>query len=129
MRLLPFALSLCIGTAVAADPAAPATTPTFDAALAQRTGADERGMRRYVLVILKTGPTRVPDGEARDAMFAGHMANIGRMAKDGTLALAGPFIQDPAAGRHRPGDRAGRDGRRIPPLVRLGGEHAGAGMA
>ena len=99
MRLLPFALSLCIGTAVAADPAAPATTPTFDAALAQRTGADERGMRRYVLVILKTGPTRVPDGEARDAMLAGHMANIGRMAKDGTLALAGPLIQDPAGWR------------------------------
>ena len=92
MRLLPFALSLCIGTAVAADPAAPATTPTFDAALAQRTGADERGMRRYVLVILKTGPTRVPDGEARDAMFAGHMANIQRLSKEGKLALAGPFM-------------------------------------
>ena len=82
MRLLPpFALSLCIGTAAAADPAVSTAAPTFDAALAQRTGADERGMRRYVLVILKTGPTRMPDGEARTAMFAGHMANIGRLAK------------------------------------------------
>lgn len=97
--LLPFALSLCIGTAAAADPAVPNAAPTFDAALAQRTGADERGMRRYVLVILKTGPTRMPDGEARTAMFAGHMANIGRLAKEGKLALAGQFMQDPAGWR------------------------------
>ena len=90
--LLPFALSLCIGTAAAADPAVPTAAPTFDAALAQRTGADERGMRRYVLVILKTGPTRMPDGEARNTMFAGHMANIQRLSKEGQLALAGPFM-------------------------------------
>ena len=97
--LLPLALTLCVGSAVAADPAVPPTAAAFDAALAQRTGADERGMRRYVLVILKTGPTRVPDGEARNTMFAGHMANIGRLAKEGKLALAGPFMQDPAGWR------------------------------
>lgn len=49
-------------------------------------------MRRYVLVVLKTGPTRMPDGEARTAMFAGHMANIQRLAKEGKLAVAGPFM-------------------------------------
>ena len=90
--LLPLALTLCVGSAVAADPAVPPTAAAFDAALAQRTGADERGMRRYVLVILKTGPTRVPDGEARNTMFAGHMANIQRLSKEGKLALAGPFM-------------------------------------
>lgn len=77
--------------AVAARAAA-TPTPTFDAELAKRHGADERGMRRYVLVVLKTGPTRVPDGEARTAMFAGHMANIERLAKEGKLAVAGPFM-------------------------------------
>ena len=97
--LLTLALSMCIGTAVAADPAVSPTAPAFNAALAKRTGADERGMRRYVLVILKTGPTRVPDGEARDAMFAGHMANIQRLSKAGKLALAGPFMQDPEGWR------------------------------
>lgn len=85
--------------ALAQDPVPPTAAPVFDAALAQRTGADERGMRRYVLVILKTGPTRMPDGEARNAMFAGHMANISRLAKEGKLALAGPFAQDPAGWR------------------------------
>lgn len=78
----------------ASTPAATAT-PAYDAALAQRLGADDMGMRRYVLVILKTGPTRVPDGEARKAMFAGHFANMDRLAKDGKLALAGPFSEDP----------------------------------
>jgi uncharacterized protein YciI len=65
--------------------------PTYDAALAKRLGADERGMRSYVLVILKTGPTPVPEGPKRDAMFAGHFANIERLANEGKLALAGPF--------------------------------------
>ena len=78
-----------------APTAAAPTTPTYDAALARRLGADEMGMRRYVLVILKTGPTRVPDGEARKAMFSGHFANMERLAKEGKLALAGPFSDDP----------------------------------
>ena len=85
--------------AQAAEPAATPPAPAYDAALAQRLGADEMGMRRYVLVILKTGPTRVPDGDARKAMFAGHFANMERLAKEGKLALAGPFSDDPAGWR------------------------------
>lgn len=70
---------------------APATAPAFDPALAARLGADERGMRNYVLVILKTGPTPVPKGDERTAMFKGHFANIQRLADAGKLAAAGPF--------------------------------------
>ena len=62
-----------------------------DEALAQRLGADEYGMRNYVLVILKTGPTRVPDGAERDEMFRGHFANMQRLSKEGVLAHAGPL--------------------------------------
>lgn len=69
--------------------------PVYDAALAKRVGADAHGMRQYVLVILKTGPKRVPDGEERKAMFAGHFANMERLAKAGKLVLAGPFGEDP----------------------------------
>ncbi|HEU4372203.1 MAG TPA: YciI family protein [Telluria sp.] len=70
-------------------PAAP--TPQCDAELAKSLGADERGMRSYVMVILKTGPNKVPKGPARDAMFKGHFANITRLASEKKLALAGPF--------------------------------------
>ena len=90
------AVLLCVAPAMAQPPLPP---PGYDEALATKYGADDYGMRNYVLVILKTGPTRMPDGDARNAMFAGHMANIGRLAKEGKLALAGPFMQDPAGWR------------------------------
>lgn len=82
-------------TAVLALAAASATaqppTANYDAALATRIGADDRGMRAYVLAILKTGPTRVPDGPERDEMFRGHFANMKRLSDDGQLVLAGPL--------------------------------------
>jgi uncharacterized protein YciI len=63
----------------------------FDAELAKRLGADKMGMRNYVLVILKTGPTVVPAGKERDEIFKGHFANINRLADEGKLVVAGPF--------------------------------------
>ena len=64
----------------------------FDPDLAMRLGADERGMKMYVLCILKTGPNDATvQGEERKKVFAGHFANINRLVKEGQLALAGPF--------------------------------------
>ena len=93
-------LALCLAgpgccLAQAATENSATAAPTYDRALAERLGADERGMRAYVLVILKTGPTRVPDGEKRTEMFAGHFANMSRLSKAGKLVLAGPFTEDP----------------------------------
>lgn len=75
-----------------ADTPPPTSEPTaYDAELASRVGADDYGMRKYVLVVLKTGPTPLPAGPERDEMFKGHFANIKRLAAEGKLALAGPF--------------------------------------
>lgn len=64
----------------------------YDAELAKTLGGNDNGMKNYVFVILKTGPKDVDfKGKERDDIFAGHMANIGRLADDGKLAVAGPF--------------------------------------
>ena len=76
-----------IGLSYAAEPSKPA----FNEPLAKKLGADEYGMRKYVFVLLKTGPKQMPKGPERDAMFKGHFANIQRLADEGKLVVAGPF--------------------------------------
>jgi uncharacterized protein YciI len=69
---------------------------TYDAELAKKLGADERGMKMYVLCILKTGPNDAEiKGKAREDIFAGHFANITNLAEQGKLAIAGPFDTNP----------------------------------
>lgn len=80
-------LAVCALAFCAAQPALGQSDPE----LAKSLGADERGMRSYVLVILKTGPHRVPDGEARTKMFEGHFANMNRLADEKKLVTAGPL--------------------------------------
>ena len=90
LRLLVLGLAfLCLP--LQAEDVAPAPA---NPELAKRLGADDYGMRQYILVILRTGPNKMPEGEARKAMFAGHFANMGRLAEEGKLALAGPFGQN-----------------------------------
>ncbi len=72
---------------VAVDP----VPPKLDLGLAKSLGADDFGMRSYVLVILKSGPNKLPPGAERNDMFKSHFANIKRLAAEGKLALAGPF--------------------------------------
>lgn len=65
--------------------------PQYDSLLATQLGADERGMKTYVLVILKTGPADIQDKELRDSLFAGHFSNMDRLAAEKKLVIAGPF--------------------------------------
>ena len=62
----------------------------YDSALAKKLNADDYGMKQYVLVLLKTGPSNITDKQALDSIFRGHMANIKRLAAGNKLVLAGP---------------------------------------
>lgn len=87
-RITACALALTALAAHAEDAPPP---PAYDAAKAAAWGANDNGLRAYTLVLLKTGPKRVPDGPARDEMFKGHFANMARLAKEGLLVYAGPL--------------------------------------
>ena len=84
-------LLLVTVTAVAGQTPNPAQNPNYDAALAAKLGADERGMKMYVMCFLKTGPLKVDDANKRAELMKGHFGMINRLAGEGKLVLAGPF--------------------------------------
>ena len=65
--------------------------PNYDAELAEELGADDYGMKSYVLVLLKTGENKSTDQEFISNSFAGHMANINRLVEEGKMLVAGPL--------------------------------------
>ena len=67
------------------------SNPKYDVALAQKLGADQYGMKSYILVILKTGSNNNPGKAFRDSCFAGHMRNIRHLVTTGKMIVAGPF--------------------------------------
>ena len=69
----------------------------YDEALASELGADDYGMKSYVLVILKTGEkdSTITDKEERGKYFKGHFDNMGRLAEEGKLVVAGPLAESP----------------------------------
>ncbi len=64
----------------------------YDPDLAIKFGADDYGMKKYVLAFLKRGPNQDLDSLRKMELQAAHMANITRMAEEGKLVLAGPFF-------------------------------------
>lgn len=66
----------------------------YDAELAKELGADDYGMKTYVMAFLKAGPNRSQDSAEAAALQREHLDNINRMAEEGTLVLAGPFLDN-----------------------------------
>ncbi len=71
----------------------------YNKPLADSLGADDYGMKRYVLVMLKTGKGKAATKAEEDSLFRGHMANIGRLAGIGKLVVAGPLMKNDKAYR------------------------------
>jgi uncharacterized protein YciI len=97
MRITEFILiTVYFGSNLAfAQAGAPARgDSSFDSVLAKRLGADEYGMKRYVMAFLKSGPVKIQDSVERQEIQRKHLKNILRLAESGTLIVAGPFLDD-----------------------------------
>lgn len=70
---------------------AKAQSTEFDSVLAKKLGADELGMKSYILVILKTGSANITDSATRAQLFRGHFDNMNKLAEEGKLVVAGPI--------------------------------------
>ncbi|MEZ5007291.1 MAG: YciI family protein [Chitinophagales bacterium] len=62
--------------------------------LAKSVNADDYGMKKYVMAFLKAGPNRDQSQEEAIALQKAHMDNISRLAEEGKLIVAGPFLDD-----------------------------------
>ena len=67
---------------------------SYNLLLAQHLGADNYGMKQYVMAFLKAGPNRSQDEETAAKLQTAHLKNIQRLAVEGKLLLAGPFLDD-----------------------------------
>ncbi len=66
----------------------------YDSLLASKLGADEYGMKQYVMAFLKSGPEQSQDSATRRKIQRAHLDNITRLAAEGKLIVAGPFLDD-----------------------------------
>lgn len=67
----------------------------YDSLYAQALGADEYGMKTFVMALLSEGENQDLDSLEKIDLQRGHMDNINRLAEEGKLVLAGPFYNNP----------------------------------
>ena len=84
-------LLLLIGIVFSFGISAQETNLNFNEKLALELGADDYGMKSYVLVLLKTGKNRSKDQNLINESFAGHFSNMNELSKQGKLVVAGPM--------------------------------------
>ncbi len=71
-----------------------AQNPNYDSTLAKKLGGDDFGMKRYYLVILKSGDNLVKDKAYRDSCFRSHFDNMKAMQASGKLIVSGPITSN-----------------------------------
>ncbi|WAC10024.1 YciI family protein [Dyadobacter pollutisoli] len=88
---LTLLLGLC---ALLNEAQAQSTNIAYDSTLAKKLNADDYGMKKYVMVFLKTGSVTDLGKAKTDSLFAGHMNNMNKLAEEGKLVVAGPFFKN-----------------------------------
>lgn len=68
------------------------TNPNYDEVVAKKVGGDDYGMKTYIFCILKTGKNTTATTKEKKIYFDGHMKNIQKLADEGKLVVAGPFM-------------------------------------
>ncbi|MGV2452602.1 UNVERIFIED_CONTAM: YciI family protein [Ralstonia mannitolilytica] len=70
-----------------------AEKPKYNQELATSLGADKYGMKPYTIVMLTSGTTKIEDKAKMGELMKGHMSNIGKLANEGKIVVAGPFLE------------------------------------
>ncbi len=68
------------------------TGSLYDSVYAEKLGADDYGMKTYVMAFLRSGKVSSKDKEESQRLQMAHLNNIIRLAGEGVLVLAGPFM-------------------------------------
>jgi uncharacterized protein YciI len=76
------------------DMASDTSISTYNEEKAKAYGADDYGMKKMVIAFLKRGPNRDLDSLRSAQLQSAHMENIGKLAEEGKLLVAGPFFGD-----------------------------------
>jgi len=91
MKKILFITLIFWGGSFTSQVLAQTSNPNYDSQLAAKLGGDEYGMKSFILVILKTGTSKLTDNKLKSKAFAGHLKNIKRLVDENKLIVAGPF--------------------------------------
>jgi len=70
------------------------TTDDYDYELAMKLGADNYGMKKYIMAFLYRGTNHSVDSLESIKLQRAHLDNIKRLTEEGKLILAGPFLDN-----------------------------------
>ncbi len=70
---------------------AQAPASLYNKSLADSLGADEYGMKWYVMVMLKSGSKQIKDRDSLSWLYKGHIETINELSKTGFLIITGPM--------------------------------------
>ncbi len=66
----------------------------IDTILIRKLGADEYGMKKFVMCFLKAGPNKSLTPDSSKKIQAAHMQNMNKLVAQGKLIVAGPFLDE-----------------------------------